>query len=141
MTDEQESYCRSLGFRFRIPGMDREDIEQEARIAMLGSPYPQRAARLRVIDLLKMALRKPQFAELHDRHGRDIEDRLDAREYLRATLAMPPMQRQTLLSVACGFTYEEVAEARGVTTSAVDGALYQARRKLRALEHAGQHHP
>ena len=64
--NELERYARWLSSYFYVPGMDKQDLRQEARLAMwLARPGCERiAARRRILDLLKMSQRRPQFVEL-----------------------------------------------------------------------------
>lgn len=60
MTDSNsEGYVRWLGSYFYVDGLDREDVEQEARLAAWLAPagLERVAARRRVLDLLKASQR------------------------------------------------------------------------------------
>jgi hypothetical protein len=63
----------------------------------------------------------------------EAERRMAAREALEGLAALPPMQRDVLVSTAVdGLSHEEVAEALGLTSGAVRGLVYRARATLRA---------
>lgn len=55
-----EGHARFLGRYFRIDGLDREDVEQEARLAAFLAPagLERIAARRRILDLLKASQRE-----------------------------------------------------------------------------------
>jgi len=125
---DPESYVRWLSRYFYVPGYAAEDLQQEARIAMLGSPYPRRAARLRILDLLKMSQRRPQLRALVEvADPTALEDIVDARLRLRQVLDAPlaPREREALGRAVRG-------EPIPRTDKALQSALVRARRKLRA---------
>lgn len=96
MTDSNsEGYVRFLGSYFRIDGLDRDDVEQEARIAAHFAPagLERLAARRRVIELLRRSRRggRPTFAVLEDVHPSSVDvlgsvcDRETIREAIEST--------------------------------------------------------
>lgn len=95
-----EGYCLWLASRFFAPGVDREDLAQEARIAAWLEPeHPRLAARRQVLDVVKRETlagefrteRRPELVPL-DEHleTRDnVADLVEARANLRAILCAP----------------------------------------------------
>jgi RNA polymerase sigma factor (sigma-70 family) len=63
--------------------------------------------------------------------GATLEQRLDAREALRALAALPDRQRRALQRKVAGLSYQEIAAEQDSSTTAVNRHLTRARRRLR----------
>jgi DNA-directed RNA polymerase specialized sigma24 family protein len=123
-----EGYCRFLARSFWAPGYDREDMLQEARIAMWLAPpgIENLCARRRLIEIVRRSKRggRPSFCEPVDAPDHaDVVDLVDARERIRAVLSAPltDLERAAIGSVVRG---------KPCTEKALDNALQRARRKL-----------
>lgn len=127
MSDER--FAQYLAHKFFAPGYDREDMAQEARIAMWQAPegIERLCARRRLIEIVRRSQRggRPAFCELHDiEDAADVVDLVSARDRLRDVLAasLTDLERtavgRTLRGELCRHPY--------------DNALYRARRKLAA---------
>jgi hypothetical protein len=123
MTDE--GFVRYLGSRFFAPGYDREDIEQEARLAMFLCPeYPRLAARRRVIDIVKRPrIRWEQIREVAS--PGDVVDRIDARVTLERVLRAPRTRNE---EVAVGRVLRGEPIRRHEKT--LQGTLYRFRKRV-----------
>ena len=125
-----ERYVGWLSSYFFAQGHDRDDLAQEARIAMLRAPagLERVAARRRVIDVVRSARRRPVLVEAVELETPDnVVDVVDARDRLRATLAAAQTEneRAALLLVMRG---EPIARHE----KALQVALWRLRRKLAA---------
>ena len=125
-----ENYVRFLARKFYAPGYDRDDLAQEARLAMWLAPrgIERLVARRAVIEIVRRARRggRPEFSELHDEHeGGDLLDLLEARETLRGVLSarLSAVEREALGYVIRGEPYAR--------SKRLDNAVMRARRKLR----------
>lgn len=127
-----EAYVRFLGSYFYAEGYDREDIEQEARIAAYLAPagLERMAARRRVLDLVKHAQREKRgrLVELE----REVASRLDVleevviRETLRDVLSMrmTDSEREALGRVVRG-------EPIGRNEPRLGAAIWRLRKRLK----------
>jgi len=121
-----EAYCRWLSRFFFAPGHDADDLAQEARIAAWLCPeHPRLAARRQVLDVIKIARRRPQFTKLHDVPSTaDVVTLVEARERLRGVLAVSaPREREALGRVLRGEPIRRHEKA-------LQQALVRARRRL-----------
>jgi DNA-directed RNA polymerase specialized sigma24 family protein len=129
--DRDEAYCRWLAGFFYVSGYDRDDLAQEARLAMWLAPEPalrRLCAYRQIVELLRKSKRggRPTHScELleDDAVSADIVDLVAARERLRGVLAFPlsELERQAVGRAARG---------EGCTARPLDNALQRARRKL-----------
>lgn len=124
-----DDHCRMLSRFYFVAGMDADDIYQEARLAAWLAPagLERMAARRQVYDLMKIGQRR-RFDALGERDVAshvDVVDIVDARERLRAIMAMPwtPLQRRALGRRIRG---------EGNTEKQLDNAWFAVRRKLAA---------
>jgi DNA-directed RNA polymerase specialized sigma24 family protein len=130
-----EGYVRFLGSFFFASGWEREDIEQEARLAILRAPevHSRIAARRQVLDVVKVANRRRLYAlpvdEDGDEHDEpdsyDLVEHVLLREELRTVIAAAHTRKER---VALGRLI------RGESTSRpkwVDNALVRVRRRGR----------
>lgn len=128
-TSEFESYIRFLGSYFFVRGLEREDIEQEAWIAVwLAPPGLERmAARRQVLDLIKMANRRPEFHRFMEDPAShvDVETVVAARERLREVIdaATTPMEKIAVGRAARGEPISRHESGLGV-------ALWRLRQRL-----------
>lgn len=110
--------------------MDRDDLYQEARVAMWLAPkgVERVAAYRRIVELLRRSRRggRPTFCELADTHATaDIVDLVTDRERLRGVLAA---KLSDLERTAVG----RAARGEGCPKGPLDNALQRARKKLTA---------
>lgn len=127
-----EGHVRFLSSYFYVDGMDREDVEQEARIAAWLAPAGAEriAARRRIVDLLiaSRRLKRGSLVELED----DLVSRIDVleavvvRETLRNVLAAPmsEAEREALGRVLRGEPIRRDEHRLGV-------AIWRLRRRLK----------
>ncbi len=125
-----DPYCRWLSRYFYAPGCDADDLFQEARVAAWRAPagLERVAARRRVIDVVRSARRRPEFASEVELEERDsVADVVDARDRLRAVFAaaMTENERAALARVMRG-------EPIRRDEHALQTALWRLRRKLAA---------
>jgi RNA polymerase sigma factor (sigma-70 family) len=136
--------------RVYLPGYDRDDVLQEARVALLEASYrpccgldegafATMVVRRRLVSRLRAAHRwKHQILTraARDRdpaYEPDLTTRLEAFELVRRVARLPRAQRTRLTMVAAGYSYQEIAAAEGVSVKAVDTAVFEARRTLRGM--------
>ncbi len=137
--------------RFFFPGHDRDDVLQEARLALLEAHRAYRpstgvefgafatlcvrrrlSSKLRNATADKHQLLTGAFQILDgDRLGPDPAGQVEARMELARVAALPEKQRDRIVAFACGYSYEEIAAAEGVSKAAVDVSIFQARKTLR----------
>jgi RNA polymerase sigma factor (sigma-70 family) len=136
-----------------LPGADREDVEQEALVALWDAarrhdpergPFPAFAravihnhlkgrltwANARKRRLVTDALREwdaPAVAD-HDR----LEAQAELRTVRDALPALTELERVSVIGLASGCTYVELCQLAGATPKQVDNAIQSGRRKLRA---------
>lgn len=72
---------------------------------------------------------------LPDRRA-DVVRRVEARAELAALLEVverdcPPSEARAVIGLACGLSYAELADQRGISRKTIDGALFRARQRLR----------
>lgn len=83
-----DNYCRWLSHYFFVPGLDPDDLYQEATLAAWLAPHcPRIAARRRILDLLKWSQRRPKTVLLDERIGQAPDALMDARETLRRVIS------------------------------------------------------
>ena len=125
-----EEHCRWLARRFYVIGMDAEDIYQEAVLAawLADQGYEKRKATQRIYDLMKIGQRR-RFDSIGGwdcaTHSPDPIDVIDARDRLRAVLATPLTEVETL---ALG----RRIRGEGNTSSSLAGAWFRVKTKLAA---------
>lgn len=131
-----EGYVRFLSRYFYAPGLDPEDLAQEARLGVLTAPPGRErlVARRRVIDAVKTWKRSedwrssPEFVELDERQASefDVVEVVATRDRLRrvAAVSLTPVQREAVERVLRGEPYAH--------DKRLDNALVAARRKFRA---------
>lgn len=124
-----ERYISFLGSYFFARGLDREDIEQEARIAVWLAPagLERMAARRQVLDLIKIANRKPELHRFMQDPAAsiDVERVVAARETLRELIdaAHTPAEKIGLGRALRG-------EPISRTESTIGVALWRLRQRL-----------
>ena len=128
LDDRDDHYCRWLSRFFFAPGYDRDDIYQEALIAMwrAGPDVGRTAARRCVIDLVRRAKRGPRMCALVEAQApENIADVVDARVRLRAVLDADLSENERTALGRCirGEPIRRSEKALGV-------ALWRARRRL-----------
>lgn len=152
MTPELYLVARQESWRYRVPGYSREDLEQEALVAILEAlrthdpargplkPFARFAARRNIQDLLTRsrtsrlgALNESGYAAEDAYLGASTSDesRLEARELTASLHRIQPRLARTIVLLAAGFSYVEIARREGVQPKTVDGRLFQARNALR----------
>lgn len=137
-----------------VPGLEREDAEQEGLIALFHAmaawredgagfeTYAMRCVRNAITDARLRASRKKHqplnealpMAETASTPG--PEETAVARETYRATVralrtGLTPLERQVLLARLDGGSYEAIAARLHITPKAVDNALRRVRAKLK----------
>jgi RNA polymerase sigma-H factor len=136
----------SMAREINLPGGDRDDVRQEARIALWEaaraynpdkSSFPTWARlviRRHLMDCLRTATR--QKRAFLTNASRDEQLSLiaapddwvrEARELMALVNALPRHQRRAIVGVACGMSYDELGHRKEI-----DNALMRARRKLRS---------
>ncbi len=128
---EIDAYCRWLSRYFFAPGLEPDDLYQEARLAAWLAPkcHARVAARRQVLDVVKIARRKPLLSkEIDVSSPHDTAERVESRELLRAILfhPLPPRERSALDRQLAG-----VAIGRAARTEHM--ARYRAKRRLGAI--------
>jgi hypothetical protein len=120
-----ERYCRWLAHYFYARGYEPDDLYQEALLAAWLAPGQERvAARRQVLDIVKIASRKPLLvAEVDVSSGGDTIDQVEARERLRSLLRCPPNERRALGRVIRGEPIRRHEKA-------LQSSLFRARRRL-----------
>lgn len=139
---------------FYLPGSERQDVEQEALIALWQAcrdhddskgSFPMWARvviKTHLTDCLRRATRgkhgplnkaRPLAHRLPCLH--QVTDKVEDREQLRLVLHaiehdLTPVERHCVMGIAAGKTYAEIGRAVG-DAKAVDNALMRARSKLR----------
>jgi len=134
-----------------LPGHDRDDVRQEARIALwtaartyrreLGTwpAFARLVVRRRLDSLTRTAnnrrnglLTNAARDDELERQAADaeLELRLDVAELLHAIDTLTMLERRAILGIAAGYSYEELAGAGG-TAKQIDNAATRARRRLR----------
>lgn len=142
--------CNVASRDYFLPGGDRDDVRQEAAIALLsairsydketGTPFSAflvMVVRRRMSTMIRLAhgLKHQalnSFTELNPETTAGSVDPAvlaEQRETLRrfAECPLTPLERRAVALTAVGATYEEV----GGSTKSVDNALQRARKKLR----------
>ncbi len=143
--DELLHHYRGLLFslcgRFRHRGLDREDLVQEAVIALwrdrerllvLGgvqqAALTWRIARNTVIDALR---RTEQTEDLPEWHDSPAEDR-SLVEHLHERIALLPEPDRTIVQMQlAGYSYEEIGQQLGMTEKNVSVRLVRIKEKIR----------
>lgn len=69
--------------------------------------------------------------EAHQPATEQFADRLDARRTLASMEHLRERDRRVMKASAAGFTYQEIADGLGISTTRVDHLLVRGRRKLR----------
>lgn len=155
-----EHYCQALARRYYAPGLEAQDLAQEARIGIwqarsgfdpdLGpwEPFARLAAKRAVLDAVRAASRhkhRPvsRCLPLDDAQAVAASGADDpvavviAREDLRAVLAcvgtLTERERDALAGYLNGCTYETIAQRLDWHTKGVDNALSRVRRKVLAV--------
>ena len=140
----------AIASRYYIPGADRQDVEQEALIALWEAcrtydpdrgpfqPFANTVIRRRLTDAIKAANRQKALAlttSARDRelpHLHQVADRCETAEEIRRVLEavtrLSAWERHCVIGTATGLSYAEI----GGNPKRVDNTLYRARRKLRA---------
>jgi hypothetical protein len=131
-----EPIIRAASRIYFWPGATREDVEQEARFALLEADVPAGAFHFAKVvvhrhlieQVRRETLRRPKFAaELEDvvATSADVVDIVEARERLRsiARVYLSELEREAVRRVVTG---------KGCSDKRFDNALQRARRKLRA---------
>lgn len=123
-----EAYCHWLSRFFFVPGMDVDDLLQEARLAAWLAPkHPRTAARRRILDLIKFSQRRPVIERFEHSiiEPSDIVEIVSAREQLRriVTARMTPNEQVALGRAARGEPIRREEKALGQ-------AYWRARRRL-----------
>jgi RNA polymerase sigma factor (sigma-70 family) len=138
------AYCR----RLLISDARSEDVVQQALLnawSALQSGAEIRSAKAWLYRITHnaaiAALQKPgyDFEELHesvsasDIHAGELDRRILMRETLAAVAALPQRQQEVIVRTALqGQSYEEVADALGLSRHAVRGLAHRARTSVRA---------
>ncbi|WP_249020559.1 sigma-70 family RNA polymerase sigma factor [Conexibacter sp. S30A1] len=155
-----EHYCQALAHRYYAPGLEAQDLAQEARIGIwqarsgfdpdLGpwEPFARLAAKRAVLDAVRAATRQKhrplgQGVPLDDAQAvaaSGADDPLAvviAREQLRAVLVcvstLSARESDALAGYVNGHTYETIAKRLDWHTKGVDNALSRVRRKVLAV--------
>lgn len=149
----QATFRRAYGIAsdFFAAGMDSDDLAQEALIGAVQArrswrpgtgcsfgTFERRCMRRRVIDVVETALRSKRgsgvrelpLSEIGDRSLETCNEHWSAMADVRQ---LPVRQQRTLVRLAAGFSYVEIAAAEGVTTKRVDNDIRLARAELRRL--------
>lgn len=152
VTPELYQVARQESWRYYVPGYTREDMEQEALLAIIQAlpkhrpergpvtTYARFAARRNIQDLIRVAKASRQGALNESRFAPEnsyldaptLDGQVEARERLRNALTviagMPALERRAVIGTALGFTYAEIGDG----AKQVDNAVQRARRKLAA---------
>ena len=133
----------------RLHPADAEDLTQEAFIRAYRalSSYP--VERIEAIDLrpwlwtialnlgrnhARDRARRPQPAELHDRHQAPQEEPADSRAWDERLASLPPRQRKAVvLRHVVGLTYEELALALERPVGTVKNDVHRGLGRLRTI--------
>jgi len=140
----------AIAATYFIPGADRQDVEQEALIALWEAcrsydpdrgpfqPYAATVIRRRLVDAVKSATRHKALVLTTSARDRDlphlhqVTDRCETNEEIRQVLEaitrLTAWERHCVIGTASGLTYAEI----GGPAKRVDNTLHRARRKLRA---------
>lgn len=127
-----DRYCRWLSYYFHVPGLDPDDLYQEACIAAWLAPGHERiAARRQMLDLIKISQRRPRTTRLtaETAVSPDVIDTVITREQLRAVVDAPLTRHEAIAlgRAARGEPIQRHEKALGV-------AYWRARRRLRYSE-------
>ena len=128
---EYAPIVRGISREFFWPGADREDVQQEAWLALIEAKPENRALasvviRRRLIDRLRYHDHRPQFAaEVDTADSETVHDIVERREMLRLILAV---DLTDLERVALG----RVIREEPLTSKSDDNARQRARARLRA---------
>ena len=139
------SIALGIAKEVRFPGAGREEVRQEARIALweacrthdpAKSNFPTWARlviRRHLTDCLRTATREKQAVLSNADRDEQLElvasptERIvESRDLMNAVNALPPNQRRAVVGVACGLSYREIGHPKSV-----DNALVAARQALR----------
>lgn len=123
-----DPYCHWLARYFFVPGMDADDLFQEARIAAWLAPSaPRTAARRRILDLLKFSQRRPLIHRFDHSiiEPSDVVEIVAARETLRRIVTAPLTRNEAIAlgRAARGEPIRRSEKSLGV-------AYWRARRRL-----------
>lgn len=139
--DHHDPLVRSVSRALKIPVAVAEDASSVAWLVLLRS-QPRRdhiAAWLRVVAI-REAIRLWDLEVLDVPYDPDEAERfamasmdlaIQARELLEAVGDLGRRQRQVLIPLAAGYSYDEIAAATGMSLRLVDRTLRRARRRLR----------
>lgn len=139
--DHHGPLVRSVARALKIPVAVAEDASSVAWLVLLRS-QPRRdhiAAWLRVVAI-REAIRLWDLEVLDVPYDPDEAERfamasmdlaIQARELLEAVGDLAGRQRQVLIPLAAGYSYDEIAAATGMSLRLVDRTLCRARRRLR----------
>jgi len=138
-----EPTIRAVVGEFRVPGYDREDLVQEARLHILanlasfdpergrsGHQWARTLVRRRLIDIKRAQRRRLQptlFEQIADALQRTAAR--EPRLIVEFGRACTPLQMETLRRLAQGLSLGEIARERGVSKQAVHRVVVRVRRK------------
>ncbi|MFP4687738.1 MAG: sigma-70 family RNA polymerase sigma factor [bacterium] len=161
LIEEYEPLLRTIVSDYYVPGVDFDDLLQEARLALVsayqsynrekGVPFASYCAvcvRRQMLDCLRdqkrkkhEVLNKADSIDDYDRFGvsddSHPEEELLASEtiaYLRNIFqhSLTSLEKKVLLAYLEGKSYADIAAKLGKSEKAIDNALHRARRKLAA---------
>ncbi len=129
-----ERIVRAVSRRYFWPGATREDVEQEARLALVQAQPDDPtlawviAERHLVEQVRRETRRRPQFSELRETvpARENVVELVEARDRLRSVLGARLTDRERYM-VGRAIRGETLNDAKWM-----DNALYSARRKLAA---------
>lgn len=132
--------ARAIASQWRIPGMDRCDVEQEALIALWqaarsydpsrGASFPTWAARTvrgRLTDLLRAATRAKRTGDIVELDDAPAADTREGRARLQAVVAALP----SLTTLERHAVAAQLSGRLDLRDRRLENALQRARRKLR----------
>lgn len=140
---ELEPTIRAVVGGFRIPGYEREDLIQEARLHLIanlpafdpvrggtGRKWARTLVRHRLLDIRRAQARRLQpslFGEIVE--ALEEAGRRRPRRLVEFKSACTSLQVETMMAVARGLSLAEIGRRRGVTKQAVHRILKRVRRK------------
>lgn len=148
LLEDHRDLARKIASRFYHQGVDRDDLQQEALIALHKatetwnrrckfSTFAHDVIKNRMIELTRAAKRRPVIvAEIEDQHleSRSLEEIVELREEFRELVGrwrqLNERQSQIMRRAVRGDSYEDVATELGTTVAAVKWNVWDARRTL-----------
>ena len=122
-------YIESKIAGMSVPGMDRDDLRQEAYVALLSAvgSYDEKVGSR--FSTYAIACINNRFADTVKAASRQNEEYCDLRERIETLLS--DKERRALRLWLRGYGYDEIGEILGITPKSVGNALQRARRKLK----------